>query len=220
MKKKDILYATAIVNAGLLCTLFIVGLLTTDKKADVITQLDHSKPAMLQVQPILSEQVVTTGKEEIKEDTKIVYKLPKAPEKAVAVEAEKPKVSFPKPTPVTPKVVEKKAEVTKVIVVKNDTLEALARKNQSTVEAIIAYNDLKTPLLKIGQALTIPKIKQEPTPKPKQEETVQYYVVKVGDNPWTIAMKHHMKVKTLLDLNNLDDKKARKIRPGDKLRVR
>ena len=47
-----------------------------------------------------------------------------------------------------------------------------------------------------------------------------YYVVKVGDNPWTIAMKHHIKVDELLKMNSLNEEKARKLKPGDRLRIR
>ncbi|HSX13751.1 MAG TPA: LysM domain-containing protein [Chlamydiales bacterium] len=48
----------------------------------------------------------------------------------------------------------------------------------------------------------------------------EYYIVKVGDNPWGIAMKHHMKLEELLKLNQLNEEKARKLKPGDRLRTR
>ncbi len=48
----------------------------------------------------------------------------------------------------------------------------------------------------------------------------EYYTVKVGDNPWSIAMKHHMKVEELLKLNGLNEENARKLKPGNRLRIR
>lgn len=54
----------------------------------------------------------------------------------------------------------------------------------------------------------------------KQQEKATYYTVQVGDNPWNIARKHRMKVKELLKKNNLDEKAARNIKPGDQLLVK
>jgi peptidoglycan DL-endopeptidase LytF len=201
MKKKDILFIVSIVNAGLLCLLFIIGVVTKEKKVPIVKQLDQTKPAMLQVTPILTPQVE-------EKESNIVYQLPNPPEKAESPK-EKPSI-----LPI------KQKSFVEIAVVKNDTLEALAKKHHSSVEKIIAYNDLKTPLLQIGQILKIPPLPKEKKEQKIHTEEFQYYTVKVGDNPWTIALKHRMKVQELLDLNQLDDKKARKIRPGDKLRVR
>lgn len=55
---------------------------------------------------------------------------------------------------------------------------------------------------------------------PKKKEDVEYYIVKSGDNPWTIAHKHHMQVEELLRLNNMDEVKAKRLRPGDRLRIK
>lgn len=207
MKKKDILFFCAIANGALLCALFIVGVMTPEKKGQLVDALDKTKPAMLQVEPILADSNESAPRV-IPE--KIVYQLPK-------IQKEKPLEIAP--------------EEKIVIVEKRDTLEAIARKEKTTVEAIIALNDLKSPLLKIGQSLKIPELdqsqNQQKTKPAANKKTIQaeniaekLYTVKVGDNPWTIAMKHHMKVQTLLELNKLDDKSARKIKPGDRLRVR
>jgi LysM repeat protein len=72
----------------------------------------------------------------------------------------------------------------------------------------------------------LPPLNADKIAKPKQtvpEKTASapdYYTVKVGDNPWTIAMKHHMKVEELLRINSLNEEKARKLKPGDRLRIR
>ena len=47
-----------------------------------------------------------------------------------------------------------------------------------------------------------------------------YYVVKAGDNPWKIAKKFHLSFEKLLQLNHLDEAKARNLKVGQKLRIR
>jgi peptidoglycan DL-endopeptidase LytF len=86
-------------------------------------------------------------------------------------------------------------------------------------------NQLPTSFLKIGQRLKIPAGKRIEISKPKSAislglETAEYYTMKVGDNPWSVAMKHHMKVDELLKLNGLNEKTARKLKPGDRLRIK
>lgn len=215
MKKKDVMFLCAAANAVLLCTLFVVGVMTPGKKVELVDAIDKTKPAMLQVKPILAENNQIDDLTEHKKET-IVYQLPQ--------------IHKTKELP-APEVVETPDEKI-VIVKKKDTLEAIAKREKTTVENIIGLNDLKSPLLKIGQSLKIPsqkepqkiqEVKKAPlatSPAQEKNNPEKYYTVKVGDNPWTIAMKHHMKVKDLLDLNSLNDKSARKIKPGDKLRVR
>lgn len=226
MKKKDIMFGIATINALLLCLLFVIGLSTEKKEVALADQLDKSRPAMLQVQPIITENTSEKKLLDSPSDEQIVYQLPKAPKPAVD---EKVTQETKSPMPMAPvakvEEPEKKEEekIVDITVVKNDTLEALSRKHNSSVDKIIAYNHLKSPLLKIGQKLEIPQnitvIKDKIEPK-KEVDITEFYTVKVGDNPWTIAMKHHMKVSALLKLNNLDDRSSRKIKPGDKLRVR
>jgi peptidoglycan DL-endopeptidase LytF len=106
---------------------------------------------------------------------------------------------------------------------KGDALEKIARANRTTVQEIMRYNQLSSTQLKIGQVLKIPSKKnQSPSSKSNKQDFVEvhYYVVKNGDNPWTIAIKNQMKVEELLQLNGLDEEKARKLKPGDQLRIR
>ncbi len=115
------------------------------------------------------------------------------------------------------------SEVLEVTVKKGDALEKIARLHHTSVDEIKKLNQLKGSSLRIGQVL---KVKSGPK-KGKKEELVElsqqqakYYVVKNGDNPWTIAVKNHMKVEELLQLNQLDEEKARRLKPGDKLVIR
>ncbi len=123
----------------------------------------------------------------------------------------------------------KTAEYTEIKVKKGDVLEKIARQHRTSVDAIIACNQLSSTNLRIGQTLKIPNKKAGPVQAQTTSFAAQaersaeftdghkYYTVKTGDNPWTIAVKNHMKVEELLKLNSLDQEKARKLKPGDKL---
>lgn len=109
---------------------------------------------------------------------------------------------------------------------KGDVLEKIARHHHCSVDEIMKLNKLASVNLRIGQTLKIPGktssatvAAAKPAPAPATDSSPKYYTVKNGDNPWTIAVKNHMKVEELLKLNNLDQNKARKLKPGDRLRI-
>lgn len=118
---------------------------------------------------------------------------------------------------------ETSSELIDVIVKKGDALEKIARAHHTSVDEIKRLNQLKGNNLKIGQVL---KVKAGSKTSGRQEhaepaqQPTKFYVVKNGDNPWTIAVKNHMKVEELLKLNQLDEEKARRLKPGDKLVIR
>jgi LysM repeat protein len=113
-----------------------------------------------------------------------------------------------------------------VVVKKGDTLEKIAKAQKTTVDELIKLNRLPSSFLRVGQTLKLPAEKAvarsipKTIEKPMQQDGPDYYTVKVGDNPWMIAMKHHLKVEELLKLNGLNEEKARKLKPGDRLRIR
>ena len=106
-----------------------------------------------------------------------------------------------------------------VKVKKGDVLERIARQNHVSVNEIMKVNKLTSSRLKIGQVLKIPTSIRT-SPVSTSVEGAEYYTVKAGDNPWTIAVKHHMKVEELLKLNNMDEQKARRLKTGDKIRIK
>lgn len=112
-----------------------------------------------------------------------------------------------------------------VKVKKGDVLERIARTHRVTVDELMKANHLSSTRLKIGQVLKVPtKIPAAgsvlgQTPKRSETSSTKYYTVKAGDNPWTIAVKNHMKVEELLKLNDLDADKARRLKAGDQLRI-
>jgi LysM repeat protein len=210
MQKKDIIIISSFVNAGLLIILLISAL--TNKESYLVASsakiagsiLEKNEEGMSNFEDLKLDKVKEV-KKEIKEqvfkEEEIIHKLPEVP----IVEIK-----------------EKEKEVRdrmEVVVKKGDSLEKIAKKYNTTVSEITRINNLPNSFLRIGQVLFLEK-------KPKVKRVVRvknsknFYIVKPGDNPWTISMKHRMKVEDLLRLNNLDDKKAKKLRPGDKLRIR
>jgi len=113
---------------------------------------------------------------------------------------------------------EKLAGYAEVAIKKGDMLEKIARQYHTTVNEIMRLNGLQTSHLRIGQVLKIPSTNNALNPSPVLE--IAYYIVKEGDNPSTIAKKNHIKLENLLKLNEMSEEKARKLQPGDKLRIR
>jgi LysM repeat protein len=56
--------------------------------------------------------------------------------------------------------------------------------------------------------------------KVAKDSDEMFYIVKAGDNPWKIAKKFHLPFEKLLQLNHLDEAKARNLKVGQKLRIR
>jgi LysM repeat protein len=122
-----------------------------------------------------------------------------------------------------PAVVEQSEPASREVKVKKgDVLERIARQNHISVDDLMKANKLSSSRLKIGQTLKIPSkgFKKTTASASTSDEAAKYYTIKNGDNPWTIAVKHHMKVDELLRLNNMNEDKARRLKPGDRLRVK
>jgi len=223
-RKKTILIAV-MVNAGLLVVLFVAALSSQD---EVGSQEIATAPFTAVNEPLFSghvdqgvqgppSQEVLLGTSAVQEESKaspVTHRLPppeqeKAP-KSTLVSRDPPKSS-----------------AVEITVKKGDSLAKIAKANNTTVDQIVKSNTLSGSFLKIGQVLKLPEQKSvasKPTSAPVFEEkgtsSPEYYTVKVGDNPWGIAVKHHMKMEELLKLNHLNEEKARKLKPGDHLRIR
>jgi peptidoglycan DL-endopeptidase LytF len=124
-------------------------------------------------------------------------------------------------------------EFSEIKVKKGDVLEKIARHHHTTVAEIMKANKLTGSNLRIGQVLKIPNkgikktepstiVYSPPSAIPgaaSESSAAKYYIVKKGDNPWTIAVKNHLKVEDLLKLNTMNEEQARRLKPGDKLRI-
>jgi peptidoglycan endopeptidase LytF len=155
--------------------------------------------------------------------------LPAAPVQAAPTLVAPPVAA---PLVVTPAVKKEESVVASnatVTVKKGDVLEKIAKNNGTSVAAIMKTNNLQSTNLKIGQVLKMPagSVKKESaavaktsTPASGTSSSSEYYTVKEGDNPWLIASRNNVKLDELLKLNGMDEQKAKKLRPGDRLRIR
>ena len=192
-----------------------------EKKPEVI-----AKPAQIIRNPVVSKPVVSKAELAAQFADKNITsgKEPPASSQEPSLAPEVVEASAPE-IPVVPaqsvdKVAEKETFST-VVVKKGDFLERIARANHTTVSALMQLNDLSSTQLQIGQVLRAPQ-----TQKPEKDLQVKtpnpedFYVVKEGDSPWAIALSNGIRLDELLKLNGLDEQKARKLRPGDRLRIR
>lgn len=208
MNKRDVIIISIVINAGLLSVLFFTA--SREKEVSIPIAREEKIPTppsiMVPENKENEELLASKPKEEVS------YLLPSVVEKETKEEKpkekqkeeKKPKLSLPPAF----------ASTQEIKVKPGDTLDKLAKKYKVSVAQIMSQNHLSDSFLHVGQSLKIPLVKEE-----KKNSSI-YYVVKAGDNPWTIAMKHHIKVDELLKLNHLDDKSARKLKPGDRLRIR
>lgn len=205
-----------VVNAVLLLVLFFSAISneTTETCAEVAPiQLPakHEEKEIKVASGDVIDQVLkdfsdkTKGEKEEKGPPKIDFaKELEAITKAASVKSEKT---------VAP---ERNQSVFMVTVVSGDSLAKIASRHGTTVEALQQANQLSTTVLQIGQKLKVPGKGNVSAPQTSDG----YYTVKQGDNPWTIAVKNQIKVDELLKLNNLNEEKARRLRPGDRLKIR
>ena len=80
------------------------------------------------------------------------------------------------------------------IVKKGDSLYSIAQKYNTTAEELKRINNLDSNQLVIGQQLIIPTL---------EDIEENYYIVKAGDNLYSIANKYNISVNELKSINNL-----------------
>ncbi len=78
----------------------------------------------------------------------------------------------------------------------NDNLYSIGRKYNISVQELKNYNNLNSDILSIGQILKIPT-------KNNNEQTYIEYIVKSGDNLYSIGRKYGYTVQELMNYNNL-----------------
>ncbi len=232
MNRKNTILLAVFINAGLLVVLFVTALTSQD-------EMTPSSPSSYELVtaptpssvPLFAEDIDISGIKEQpntasapQSEPPIVHQLP-----PLAPSTSEPIAAPPAPQQIsTPPaaVAQENLSSDQIIVKKGDSLEKLAKEHKTTVDEIIKLNRLPSSFLRVGQILKMPPkstaIKPPVTTAmpDKRENGPEYYTVKMGDNPWTIATKHQLKVEELLKLNGLNDEKARKLKPGDRLRIR
>lgn len=240
MSRRDTIIISILVNAALLAVLFITAVTTKDNtKQDVkFASSTLLEETTIDAKELFSSSIenkdTIASKELVPQEAQKEF-VTLVEEKENAVKKEEEKVVYKLPQLIKP--VEDKSQFAvpqmsdsfKITVKKGDTLEKIARANNVKVSEITNLNNLPNSFLRIGQQLLIPKKniekvemanKQRSQVDFNQRSQPEYYTVKVGDNPYTIAIKHNVRLSDILKLNNLDERKARRLKPGDKLRIR
>lgn len=239
---------TVLLNAGLLAILFVMAINTDDDKVKEPSEMsshlalrqqnnytESSKPAAIAY--TTSQMISSQGGDELDNVLK-EYAVP--PQTVVLDEEQIEEIEkeIPKLAVVSPAAEQKPSaslQYVQITVKRGDSLDKIARANNTTIDAIKKANNLTHEKISIGQQLQIPIASvKKPNESPKiasapatvassiqsSKEDIEYYTIKSGDNPWKIAKQFHVRFDDLLKLNNLDEEKARNLRVGDKIRVK
>jgi peptidoglycan DL-endopeptidase LytF len=208
MNRRDVIIVSVLVNAGLLIILF-ASAIKTPSQTDVVQENAMSERAPTQASVELAPQFAP-------QDFPAVTVSPPVPIVATPTVIPLPEI----PEPQASVHVEPEEPCAEVKVQRGDALDKLARRHHVSVAKIMELNHLASTNLRIGQTLKIPhRQKGGSFFEDSSSTSAKYYTVKPGDSPWSIAMKYHMNLEELLKLNHLDAERARRLKPGDQLRV-
>jgi peptidoglycan endopeptidase LytF len=239
MKRRDTIIIAVLVNAGLLLVLFATAM--RSNKKDETKEL--SKMSIVKEEPMQVPSLQDNHAEQLAALNTVdplalalnegegalglgdEMDIPLAPQETVPAAPVPTATPTPSPTSEPVATPSSKSESTNVTVKvkKGDALEKIARAHHTTVKAIMAANNLSNANLKIGQVLKIPSSDGTVAKKEGAKSTStanEYYTVKEGDNPWLIASRNHVKLDDILKLNGMDEAKAKRLKPGDRLRIR
>jgi LysM repeat protein len=210
MNRKDTILVAVLVNVGVLLILFISSLKPHSQQEWQAFKAEEQKEEINQIARIESSKTDIKSEAIPKEVTQVIDEL----FKGEAVEVAQTSTENTK-----------QENLVAMEVKSGDVLGKLAKNSGSTVEEIKKINQLSDDRLQPGQTIYVPqnapqKASAQSAKEKKPLSDDHYYTVKNGDNPWTIATKNHIKVEELLKLNGLDDAKAKKIKPGDRLRIK
>ncbi len=225
MSRRDTIIIAVLLNAGLLVVLFATSLKSEkhDPEPSAITVLASNLNEVKEAAPMAIAPVVAPPAPDQVDQVIEHYVTPhvaSATEHAPNFLADLNATGMPPAA--APALAEPLPEVSykEVKVKKGDVLERIARQHHVSVTEIMKVNKMTSTRLRIGQVLKIPTSSSPKQTAAASVAGAEYYTVKAGDNPWTIAVKHHMKVEELLQLNNMDEQKARRLKAGDKIRIK
>ncbi len=202
MRRQTILL-TVLINAGLLLVLFATAIHPGEKGRAAAAAPEAPSPIVYHP------------------PAPPVREVPPSPvfEAPIAMVEEKPDRPVPAVERVADTAPPKLVEVT---VKKGDSLDRIARGNGTSIDALMKANALTTTRLQIGQVLKVPVAEEKSVASVRaaaQIDSDSYYVIRSGDNPWLIATRHRIPLEELLKLNGLNEESARRLKPGDKIRI-
>jgi len=250
MNKKDIIIVAALLNAATLAALFMLAVRIDDEAVIHPSEIVHTETLLTEADTqeatpwtMADTKIYATDEvDDILREFDALASAEVIPEipKAVAYSNPEQKRTIPEiPDNFNEEPLPRFVDVT---VKKGDILDRIARSNGTTVTEIKRVNNLKSERLSIGQVLKVPvgvaKKDSEPTPKHVTEQKQPnasvakktqaqspagdtiYYTIKSGDSPWKISKQMNIKMEDLLELNHLDEEKARNLKIGDRIRIR
>lgn len=219
MNRKDTILVAVLINAGVLVVLFTSALKNkhAEKHTSVYTQPVMPEVVSLEPVAILKDEIDLAIEQAKKEQFDKQQEL-QAPQEIV-FETQAPAIDIKDVAPTH-------LATQDYTVKKGDFLAKIAKRFNISVDELMKANQLKNSNLRVGQILKVPQTAPAPIVsaqiEAKQELKIseKFYVVKAGDNPWTIAHKHNMKVEELLKMNHMTAEKAKSLKIGDKLKVK
>lgn len=204
MSRKSTVLIAALVNSAFLVALFSTAVRTSDKQEQMASP---QLTAEIAPPPALSTDGPGYREESKDLPETLLHDVPK-------MKAKEPLATAPA---VPKKEAQKSEEFVEIEIKKGDVLERIARANGTTVSRLMEINGLKSPWLKIGQKLKVPRGEKQPS---RIDSSPEFYTVKKGDNLWIIASKFKVSVSDLKRLNHLDDESAKRLKVNDQLRIR
>lgn len=112
------------------------------------------------------------------------------------------------------------------IVEAGDSLSVIAQRFGTTIEAIMAVNDIPDPTrIFIGQELQLPSVNgsdagaSSGAAGASEAADVGVYVVQAGDTAWAIANAHDTTIEALAEANDLTVDELATLQPGDSLNL-
>lgn len=198
MNRRDIIITAVLINAGLLIVLFVSSLKSHDPT-----------------------ELVVAKKEVVVEKKKVVPEAPsKKVEKPVVAVKKAPEIKKEEPKKAAVKLAPKEEALAVVEVKSGDALEKIARRHNVEVDELMRINNLASARLQIGQKLKVPSTKKVAELPKEKKEAGEYYIMRHGDNLWNIARENHIKFEDLLELNDLNEEKSRRLKPGARIRIK
>lgn len=225
MSRRDTIILAVLINSALLIVLFATAISHGGDKPKTFSDMPTPSSTISKQESPISEYtplkpienssaVLTTPETVIAKEPNYLQPAPISNKPVQESSSRQVKTELPKAIPPKPSYVE-------VTVKKGDYLDKIARANNVTVKDIMQANQMNSTRLHIGQVLKIPLKDTETATQTVQPNSkkISYYTVQSGDTLWNIANKHHMQMRDLLRINGLDEDSAKRLQPGDSLKI-